>query len=327
MVLVGGSVAVSQLLKSAPLFGSQCLRYAAAAVLLRVAAHVARVSLVRPRGTDWLWLTGIAATGLVLFNVAIVRGVAHAEPAVIAVSLACVPILLGVAGPWMQGRQPQLRVLVAAVVVTAGAVLVDGTGHSDAQGIGWAAIALVCEACFTLFALPLLPRIGAWGVSMHSVWIGAVMLAVLAVLFERDPARLTGSELGALAYLAVFVTVLAFVLWYSTVTSLGPDRVGLLIGIAPISAALVGMVTGSGVPGPPVWAGVAVVIAGLAGGLRADRASVSGLTRGEFGDPQRHRGADGIVVPDAGFQARPPHDAVPSGDAARDETGRTAAHR
>lgn len=269
MVLVGGSVAVSHLLTSAPIFITQGVRYAVSALLLLAAARAVGAPLVRPRGADWLWLTGIAATGLVLFNVAIVRGVAHAEPAVIAVAVACVPILLGVIGPLVQARRPQLRIVVAAVVVTAGAVLVDGTGHSDAQGIGWAAVALACEACFTLFALPVLPRIGAWGVSIHSVWIGAVMLSVLAALFERHPTRLTGSELGALAYLAVFVTVLAFVLWYSTVSALGPDKVGLLTGVAPVSAAVIGIGTGAHVPGLLVWVGVGVVIAGLAGGLGA----------------------------------------------------------
>ncbi len=52
-----------------------------------------------PRGREWLWLVSLAATGLVLFNVAIVRGDAHAQPAMIAVAVACVPVLLGLIGP------------------------------------------------------------------------------------------------------------------------------------------------------------------------------------------------------------------------------------
>src|SRR5215472_13985328 len=93
MALVGGGVGVSRTLTAAPLLTAQAIRYAAAVAVMLAAARSARVPILRPRGREWLWLAGIAATGLVLFNVAIVRGVAHAEPAVIAVAVACAPVL------------------------------------------------------------------------------------------------------------------------------------------------------------------------------------------------------------------------------------------
>lgn len=273
MALVGGSVGVSRVLTSAPLLTAQAIRYAAAGLILLALAKAARVPLVRPRGREWLWLTGIAALGLVLFNVAVVRGVAHAEPAVIAVAVACVPVVLGVVGPLLEGRAPRRRVLLAAAVVTAGSALVEGTGRTDAAGIGWAALALVCEASFTLLAVPVLPRHGAWGVSLHSVWIGAVMLAVLGLSTEGPgaAARLTASQWAAMGYLAVMVTAVAFVLWYSTVAAIGAGLGGLLTGIAPVSAALTGIATGGRVPGPLVWCGVLVVVGGLAAGLTTRR--------------------------------------------------------
>ena len=78
------------------------------------------------------------------------------------------------------------------------------------------------------------------------MWLGAAMFTVLALLGEGPGAvrRLSTADLGAIAYLAVAVTVVAFVLWYSTVAALGPGRVGLLTGIAPVSAALTGIVGG-----------------------------------------------------------------------------------
>src|SRR5204863_5564212 len=96
MTLVGSSVAVSHTLIGAPLLTAQAIRYAAAALVLLTLARSARAPTVAPRGREWLWLAGIAGTGLMLFNVAVVRGVAHAEPAVIAVAVACVPVLLGI---------------------------------------------------------------------------------------------------------------------------------------------------------------------------------------------------------------------------------------
>jgi drug/metabolite transporter (DMT)-like permease len=218
----------------------------------------------------------LAASGLVLFNVALVRGVAHAEPAVIAVAVACVPVLLGVLGPVLERQAPARRVLVAAAVVTAGGVLVEGTGRTDATGVAWAAVALGCEAAFTLLAVPVLRRHGPWGVSVHSVWLGAAMFAVLGLVFEGPTAatRLTPTDWLAMAYLAILVTAVAFVLWYSTVVAVGPGRVGLLTGVAPISAALLGMATGSGLPGWTVWAGILTVLCGLAAGLWSSRRAV-----------------------------------------------------
>jgi drug/metabolite transporter (DMT)-like permease len=271
MVLVGSSVAVSRTLVGGPLFAAQAVRYAAAIPLLLLLARRAGVPLLRPRGREWLWLAGLAATGLVLFNVAIVHGVAHAQPAAIAVAVSFAPVLLGVAGPLLRGQSPQRRVLLAAAVVTAGGVLVEGAGLANVASIGWAALALACEAAFTLLAVPVLPRHGAWGVSAHSVWLGAVMFAVLSLGTEGPAAvtRLTPADLAAVGYLAVVVTAAAFLLWYSAVAALGPDLAGLLAGIAPASAAVAGVLTGGRAPAPLVWLGILVIIAGLVTGLRS----------------------------------------------------------
>jgi len=276
MVLVGSSVTVSRHLVDAPLFTTQAVRYAAATAILLLFARLAGARPVWPRGREWLWLTGLAVSGLVLFNVAVVRGVAHAEPAVIAVAVACVPLVLGVVGPLLEGRRPSRQVLLAAPVVMAGAVLVEGTGRTDAVGVAWAALALACEAAFTLLAVPVLGRHSPWGVSVHATWLGGVMLAVLGVTREGPYAarELTGDQWAAAGYLALMVTAVAFVLWYSTVRSVGAGRAGLLTGIAPLAAAVVGAVSGAGVPGPWVWLGIAVVIVGLVGGLRRREATV-----------------------------------------------------
>ncbi|MEU6352497.1 EamA family transporter [Streptomyces sp. NPDC047072] len=270
MVLVGSSVTVSHALVDAPLFTSQAVRYLFATALLVVMARLAGARLVWPRGREWLWLTGLAVSGLVVFNVAVVRGVAHAEPAVIAVAVACVPLVLGVLGPLLEGRGPSRQVLLAAPVVMAGAVLVEGTGRTDAVGVAWAALALACEAAFTLLAVPVLRRHGPWGVSVHAIWLGGALLCVLGVTVEGPSAvrEVTGTQWAAAGYLAVMVTAVAFVLWYSTVRSVGAGRAGLLTGIAPLAAAAVGAVSGTGMPGPYVWLGIAVVIAGLVVGLR-----------------------------------------------------------
>jgi drug/metabolite transporter (DMT)-like permease len=271
MSLVGSSVAVSRTLSNGPLFTAMAIRYIAAGLVLLGLARWLRIPLLKPKGREWLWLAGIAATGLVAFNVAIVRGAAHAQPTMIAVAVACVPVLLGVLGPLMQGQRPRGQVVTAAVIVTAGAAAVEGAGHADALGLAWAALALACEAAFTLLAVPVLTRLGPWGVSVYSIWLGAAMFAALAVVTDGPSAvtRLTATDLAAVGYLAVAVTVVAFVLWYSAVAVLGPGRSGLIAGVAPVAAALAGIILGSRAPSLAMWGGIAVVLGGLAAGLRA----------------------------------------------------------
>ncbi|TQM04250.1 DMT family transporter [Pseudonocardia kunmingensis] len=269
MASVGGSVAVSAELGDAPLFTAQAVRYAVAVLLLVGLARVTGNRVLRPRGTEWLWLLAVAAVGLVLFNVALVRGAAHAEPAALGVAVACVPVVLALVGPLLEGGRPTARAVLAAAVVTAGAVLVQTGGRTDLAGLGWAATVLACEVGFTLLAVPVLRRLGPWSVSVHTCWLATAQLVVLGTVTEGPAAvtALRAPHLLAIAYLAVVLTAIAFVLWYSAVGRLGTALAGLLTGVAPVAAAVVGVLLGAPLPGPAVWAGTAIVVAGLLTGV------------------------------------------------------------
>jgi drug/metabolite transporter (DMT)-like permease len=270
MVCVGGSVAVSSVLAGAPVFTAEAVRYGAACLLLVTLARITGRPLKRPRGTEWLWLAGIAVTGLVVFNLALVEGAGHAEPAVLGVAVACVPAVLAIVGPLLEGSRPEAKAITAALVVTSGAGLVQGLGRADATGLAWAVVVFACEAAFTLLAIPVLGRHGPWGVSVHATWLATVMFAVIGVVHEGPAAvtELTRPDWLAVGYLAVAVTAVAFVLWYSSVSRLGASRAGLLTGIAPVAAAGSGVLLGGPAPRPLVWAGMAVVAAGLTLGFR-----------------------------------------------------------
>jgi drug/metabolite transporter (DMT)-like permease len=155
-----------------------------------------------------------------------------------------------------------------------GAALVQGGGRSDAAGLGWAALALGCEAAFTLLAVPVLGRLGPWGVSTYTCGIAAAMLTALGLGLEGPAAVLAvrPAHLLAGAYLALLVTALAFVLWYTAVRGLGSAAAGLLTGVAPATAAGAGVLLGAPVPGLLAAVGLALVAAGPAVGLSAGRA-------------------------------------------------------
>ena len=257
MVCVGGSVAVSSVLAGAPVYTAEAVRYGAACLLLVALARLTGRRVTWPRKTEWLWLSGIAVTGLVVFNLALVEGSRHAEPAVLGVAVACVPAVLALAGPLLEGSRPRAAAVAAALVVTAGAGLVQGLGRTDAIGVAWAVAVFGCEAAFTLLAIPVLGRHGPWGVSVHATWLATVMFGVLGAINEGPLAvtKLDRADWLAVGYLAVAVTAAAFVLWYSSVRRLGASRAGLLTGIAPVAAAVSGVLLGGRRPGR--WSGPA----------------------------------------------------------------------
>jgi drug/metabolite transporter (DMT)-like permease len=290
MVLVGGSVVVSGKIPPSVMQTAGAVRYAIACLLLVGYARVAGRPVVRPRGSEWLWLGGIAVTGLVIFNVALVEGSRHAEPAVLGVAVASVPPVLSLVGPLLQRTRPRRAVVIAAVVVSCGAGLVDGLGRSDLAGVGYAFVVFACEAAFTLLAVPVLGRLGPVGVSAHTAWMASALFLVLGMIWEGPSAaaRITGEQWLAVGYLAVCVTAIAFVLWYTSVQRLGPGRAGLLAGVAPVSAAIIGVGLGGPFPSPAVWAGIAVVGCGLALGLARRRSPEGGRAasrRGSMSHP------------------------------------------
>src|SRR5918997_2651397 len=303
MAMVGGAVTASDYLTDAPLFAAQAVRYIlASAVLVGFGLRgPARFTLRRPRGRQWWWLIATATSGLTVYNLAVVRAVEHAEPAVIGTVIACMPLVLSIGAPVVSGRRIPPGLVGAAAVVVVGATLVQGGGHSSAAGVAFSVLALAGEAGFTLLALPVLGALGAYSVATHTAWIAALQLVVLAALdggAADVPSPLAASL--AVAYL-VAATAAAFVLWFLAVESVGGESAGPPPRGIPIAAALTRLAPGTTTGGVPVWIGVAVVVAGIAVGLRlggAGRRSPSPLHVDVAGDGVE-RGV-GLVSPGGG---------------------------
>ena len=108
---------------------------------------------------------------------------------------------------------------------------------------------LGCETGFTLLAIPVLGRHGPWGVSVHTTWMAAVIFAGLGLVHEGPAAitRLDRADWLAIGYLAVAVTAVAFVLWYSSVARLGAARAeeARAVGAALPVAALIARTRGA----------------------------------------------------------------------------------
>lgn len=283
MCCVGTLAAVSATLRDYPVFGGQALRYAvAAAILFSADAIGARLLGSRrpappatrrwfPRGRrEWALLAALAATGLAGFNVCVILATGYAGPATVGTVIATVPILLALIAPLLARRRPRPLLVAGAAVVATGAAVTNGLGGGSGPGLLLSLGALAGEVCFSLLAVPLLPVLGPVRVSAYSAALAAPMLFATGLIVDgRDVLRMpTAGEAAGLAYLGVFVTTVAFFLWYDALGRLGADRAGLFAGLIPVSAVITTMALGLGRPGTADLVGAALVAAGVVVGLR-----------------------------------------------------------
>jgi len=273
MIILGGSVTLTRQIVDYPAMTGQALRYAVAAALLAALARCRRLgspgTAARPDRRDLAVLTAIAATGLAAFNLCILTAVRHADTAVVGTIVGAAPLGLALVGPLARRQPPALRLVGAAAVLVAGTALVHGAGRADLLGTVSAGGALAGEILFSVLAAMVLPRLGAVRVSAYSCALAVPMLLAGAVAAgELGRWRVpTAAEAATLAYLAVMLTVVAFVAWFTGLRWLGVERAGLYVGVLPVATLVTTAIADGVVPAPAQTLGVLVVAAGLAFGL------------------------------------------------------------
>ncbi|MEE6263352.1 DMT family transporter [Plantactinospora sonchi] len=278
MVIVGSSVSISQLILDYPHLTGQAARYALAAVVLFALARRFPGLLTgggprpgRPTRRELVILTALAATGMAGFNACILIALPHAEPAMVGTVIGAAPLGLALLGPLSLRQRPAGRLVAAAAIVVAGTALVQGSGRADTIGVLASLGAFGGEIAFTLLAAAVLPRLGPVRVAAYSCAL-SVPLLLLAALPAGEYARLrlpTPTEATTLGYLAAFMTVVAFLAWFTGLRHLGVERAAPLVGLMPIATLLTAAIQAGRPPEIGASAGVLVVALGIAVGLSA----------------------------------------------------------
>ena len=249
--LVGASFPVSDALTDYSYTAGQLIRYAIGALIL-VAILKGRIG--KPTARELLLLNATAAVGMVGFNLAVLAAVDHIGATNAGVIIGASPVFLALATGHRQ-------VLPAALVVVAGAAIVNGADSTvTLLGALFAVAALAGEVGFTLLAAPLLPRLGPIRVA---AWSAILATAELAIITRGDVPTPNAEQAAAIAYLAVITTALAFVLWFGAVQQLGAAKAGLLVGFMPLAAVTVDAALNGAAPSTADLAGTALVAAGI----------------------------------------------------------------
>lgn len=313
-VLVGGSFTANSVLGHYPYAGGQFLRYALACLLLiPLAGHgaAARLRTLEPR--QWVRLAALAAVGMVGFNLAVLAAERSAEPAVPGVFVGCAPVVVAVAVPLLEGREPRRTVLYGASLVAVGAFTVQGWGRTDGTGIAFSACALAGEVGFAVLAVPVLRPLGPRLLSATVCGVAAAESAVTGLLLDGTAwlRRPDGAEAAALLWQAAVVTVVGFVCWYVGMQRIGAERATLFSGLIPVAAACTAPLVRTGSYGAAQAVGSALVGAGVALGSGALSRRSAGSAAAVEDDPGHQRR---VVVHRAVPATGQPHQTGPRND-------------
>jgi drug/metabolite transporter (DMT)-like permease len=147
---------------------------------------------------------------------------------------------------------------------------VQGSGATTVLGFMLALGAMMGEACFSLFAAPLLPRLGPLALSTYVCATAGLIFAAAAIVVDGPHAfpAATWPQAVAIGYLGLVVTVGGFLMWFSGLSRLGVERTGLFAGLIPISALLCSALVGVSALTPLRGLGAGLVGLGLVYGVR-----------------------------------------------------------
>lgn len=259
-------VAIDWGLRDAPVLWFAAFRsLLAGAVLVAVAYIQHRPS---PHGRAAWSQIGVLA----LFNVTIAFAAMFAAAAALSAGVAAVlsnaqPLLILLPAWWLFGERPRRSAGAAAAVGFIGLAITASASIGTTSG---AALALVAATAITSGTL-LARRMHDVDVVVVSAWhfvIGGAGLSILALIREGAPSVIwTPRFIATLAFLGLVGTAGAFVLWFTEVQRAPLAAVTLWTFLTPVFGLTFSAVALREYPSGREVAGIALVLAGLAGGL------------------------------------------------------------
>lgn len=236
-----------------PLVGGRVIRY----------RHLVR--------RDWRLLLALGATGIAVFQTMIYMALSQTTAANAVLMLALTPAAILIGGALSGGARPTaiqgagtaISLIGAAVLITRGDVSVLLT-FSFNRGDLWMLGAVVAWAVYSLL-LRQRPADLPQDVTLAvSITFGLALIAPLTVFSDPlDPWSWSLGVVSALLYIAVFASLIAFLLWSYGVSVLGPQRAGQFVHLMPVFGPILAVLILQETLVAPQIAGAAIVFFGM----------------------------------------------------------------
>jgi drug/metabolite transporter (DMT)-like permease len=221
-------------------------RMALGAIVMLVVA-LATVRVPWPSRSDTLRLLAYGVIGNGIYQLMFVKGLQNARSGSASLILAASPAALAIIG-WATATEKMTKFLVAGVLLSIAGVSMVMLGDNATPGHGgtwlgsvYLALAVVTWAVYATLLRPMTQRINGLQLTLITLVGGLAPLLLLTGrdLLAAEWALLTWRTWAAMAYAGCGAIVVAYLIYYHGLKTIGPTRTSLYANLQPFVAILV----------------------------------------------------------------------------------------
>ncbi len=220
---------------------------------------------------DWIAVAALGLVGNALYQYLFITGIDGTLAGNAALILAMTPVFVAVLAAILRQERVRAAGWLGIVLSTAGIGLVVWAGSvvrfggETLRGDLTMLAATIAWSVYTVGASPLVRRHGALPVTAASMWIGAVVLFVVAIpaMAAQDWSRPTPLAWTGLVASGVLAVGLAYVIWYYGVEHLGSSRTAVFSNTVPIVALVFAWLALGETPGILQLVGAGLILGGV----------------------------------------------------------------
>jgi probable blue pigment (indigoidine) exporter len=263
-----------------------------------------------PRG-DWWWRSLVLGSLNIGFFYALLFFAAYRLPSGLGATLVATAPMVTMAVAWiLMGDRPARISLAASVIGLFGVgllVLQNGLDRPlDPLGLGAGLLAVVLSSCGFVLTKKWTPPVDVVTATSWQLVAGGIVLVPIALIVEGAPPAIDLPAAGALAYLGLIGSGLAYVLWFRGLSILGPTAASIIGLVNPVVGVLLGVALLGETFGPVHLVAMVLIVGSVLAAQEPVRAAAArGLAR-----PSVLRGAQEARRT---HQAHPPHEAPVAG--------------
>lgn len=191
-----------------------------------------------------------AIVGVTSFNALIYKGLHDTTTTNALLLNSCIPVLIVLFGGLFYGQKIQPKQLIGLIISLIGVLTIILQGElirllSLSFNIGdvWVFLAMICWALYTIWTKSFPSQINKIGLTTVQISIAIIALLPFFVweITSGQVPHFHQKSLAGLAYIGIFPSVIAYLLYTLAVEKVGAVRAGLSIHLIPVFGVLIAM--------------------------------------------------------------------------------------
>lgn len=237
----GAFVAARFTVAEVPPFTAAFLRFALAAFLLFLLLVVKEKPAARLRNHDWPLLVVLGLTGIFGYNALFFTGLKYTTAINGSLIVAINPVAITIIAAIILREAVTVRQAVGILVSLSGVALVVTGGSADIlhnlrfnKGDLIMLGVPLAWALYSVYGKKAMDRYSPLAATTYACIIGAVLLFPAALTERFDWTFISPASWGAIVYMAVFASVVAFNWYYGGIKTMGAGKASIYINLVPL---------------------------------------------------------------------------------------------